>query len=160
MRMHIQSASADIKPPGFSFCVRLPNGLATSFLRPMASVFHLEVRRAIAIHYKVWISNSRQKRAGKGTSSLFLSTIQSKRKYACMHRCYSDESGVTGNELFEQGIDSSSLNPPGTSTPIRISSAPFNSRWRYSRLRCALPLLQDNTSTSLLQEFSTKENPR
>jgi hypothetical protein len=51
---------------------------------------------AVVTLYKIWISNSRQKRAGKETPSLCSSTIQSKRKYAITHRCYGDESGVTG----------------------------------------------------------------
>ena len=94
--MRIQLASADIKSPGISFGIRLPNGLAPSFPRPTASVSHSEVRCAVVTLCKVWISNSYQKRAGKETSPLCSSTIQSKGKYAIMHRCYGDESGVAG----------------------------------------------------------------
>jgi hypothetical protein len=92
--MRIQSASPDMKSTRFSFGIRLPNGLAPSFPRPMASVSYSEIRCVIVAHCKVWISNSRQKRAGKEMSSLCSSTTQSKGKYAVMHRCYGDESGV------------------------------------------------------------------
>jgi hypothetical protein len=94
--MRIQSAFADIKSPVISFGIRLPNGLAPSFPRPMASVSHSEIRCAVVTLCKVWISISHQKRAGKETPQLCLSTIQSKGKYAIMHRCYGDESGVAG----------------------------------------------------------------
>jgi hypothetical protein len=45
--MRIQSASADIKSTEFSFGIRLPNGLALSFPRPMASVSLSEIRCAV-----------------------------------------------------------------------------------------------------------------
>jgi hypothetical protein len=88
--------SADIKSTGFSFGIRLPNGLAPNFPRPVASVSHSKIRCAIVAHCKAWISNSRQMRAGKETSSLCFFTIQPKGKYSIMHRCYGDESGVVG----------------------------------------------------------------
>jgi hypothetical protein len=61
-----------------------------------ASVSRSEVRCTAVALCKVWISNSRLKRADKETSPLCSSTIQSKGKYAIMHRCYGDESGVAG----------------------------------------------------------------
>jgi hypothetical protein len=45
--MRIQLASADIKLTGISFGIRLPNGLAPSYPRPMASVSHSEIRCAV-----------------------------------------------------------------------------------------------------------------
>jgi hypothetical protein len=89
--MRVQLVSADIKIP---FGIRLPNGLAPSLPRPMALVSHSEIRYAAVTICKVWISNSRQKRDGKMTSPLCSCTIQSKGKYAIMHRCYGDESQV------------------------------------------------------------------
>jgi hypothetical protein len=82
--------------PKFSFGIRLPNGLAPSFPRPMASVSHSEVRCAVVTLCNARISNSRQKRAGKETPPPCSYTIQSKGKYAMRHRCNGDDSGVTG----------------------------------------------------------------
>jgi ribosomal protein S16 len=70
--MRSQLASADIKSPGFSFGIRLPNGLAPSFSRPMVSVSHSETRCAVVTLYEVWISNSRQKRAGKDVPTVLV----------------------------------------------------------------------------------------
>jgi hypothetical protein len=75
-RKAVLLASAGIKSPAISFGIRLPNGLAPSFPRPMATVSHW-----VILLCKAWISNFRQKRAGKQMSSLCSSTIQSKGKY-------------------------------------------------------------------------------
>jgi hypothetical protein len=83
--MRIQSAFEDMKSTGFAFGIRLPNRLTPSAPRPMASVSHSDICCAVVALCKAWMSNS-----------LCSSTIQSKGKYAIMHRCYGDESGVTG----------------------------------------------------------------
>ena len=74
--------SADIKPPGFSFGIRLPNGLAPSFPRPEASVSHSKIRFEVVTFLYGLNTNSHQKRAGEETSPLCSSTIRSKGKYA------------------------------------------------------------------------------
>jgi hypothetical protein len=82
------------KSTGFPFGIRLPNGLAPSFPRPVALVSHSEIRCAVVILCKAWMPEVCWR--FKEAPSLFLSTIRSKGKYTIMNWCYGNESGVTG----------------------------------------------------------------
>jgi hypothetical protein len=93
--MRIQSAFAAMKPTGISFGIRLPNKLAPSFPRPMASVSHSEIRCAVVTLRKVWISNTRQNFAmswqhftlQKRTSIKFFMFVSLPRSLRTMKNC-------------------------------------------------------------------------